>query len=87
MLNTQYQFIWTSGLREEEIYMWKVNGRRTTDDGRQVMAKAHLALSTWSKKGLSHSTEIDKCVRLTENNCLQSIISETNMTSSIYVYK
>jgi hypothetical protein len=22
--------------------MWKVNGRRTTDDGRQVMAKAHI---------------------------------------------
>jgi hypothetical protein len=30
---------------------------------------------------------IDKCIRLTENNCLQSIIPETNMTLSIYVYK
>jgi hypothetical protein len=45
-----------------------------TYDGRQVMAKAHFALSGWSKKCLSHSTEIDKCIGLTENNCLQSII-------------
>jgi hypothetical protein len=28
---------------EEKIKMWKVNGRRTTDAGRQVMAKAHIA--------------------------------------------
>jgi hypothetical protein len=27
---------------EEKIKMWKVNGRKTTDDGRQVMAKAHI---------------------------------------------
>ena len=26
-----------------QIKMWKVNGRRTTDEGRQVMAKAHIA--------------------------------------------
>jgi hypothetical protein len=36
---------------------------------------------------LSHSTEIDKCIGLTENNCLQSMIPEKNMTSSIDVYK
>ena len=30
---------------EEKIKMWKVNGRRTTDDQRQVMAKAHIAFS------------------------------------------
>jgi hypothetical protein len=28
---------------EEKIKMWKVNGRRTTDDGCQVIAKAHFA--------------------------------------------
>jgi hypothetical protein len=28
------------GVSEEKIKMWKVNGR---DDGRQVMAKAHIA--------------------------------------------
>ena len=28
---------------EVKIKMWKANGRWTTDDGRQVMAKAHIA--------------------------------------------
>ena len=28
---------------EEKIKMWKVNERRITDDGRQVIAKAHIA--------------------------------------------
>jgi hypothetical protein len=27
----------------EKIKMWKVNGQQTTDNGRQVMAKAHVA--------------------------------------------
>jgi hypothetical protein len=27
------------GVSEENIKMWKVNGRQTTEDGRQVMAK------------------------------------------------
>ena len=31
------------GVSEEKIKMWKINGRQTTDDGRQVMAKAHIA--------------------------------------------
>jgi len=31
------------GVSEEKIKMWKVNRRQTTDDGRQVMAKAHIA--------------------------------------------
>jgi hypothetical protein len=35
MLPTKFQFIWVS---EEKIKMWKL-----TDDGRQVMAKAHIA--------------------------------------------
>jgi hypothetical protein len=38
--STKFQFIWVS---EEKIKMWKVNGRRTTDDGCQMMAKAHVA--------------------------------------------
>ena len=71
----------------EKIYMWKVNGRRTADDRRQVKAKYHFALARWAKKCWSHSTEIDKCIILTENNYLQSMIPETIMTSGIYVYK
>jgi hypothetical protein len=31
------------GVSEEKIKMWKVNERQTTDDKRQVMAKAHVA--------------------------------------------
>ena len=31
------------GVSEEKIQMWKVNGRQTTDDRCQVMAKAHIA--------------------------------------------
>jgi hypothetical protein len=31
------------GVSEEKIKMWKVNGWQTTDDGCQVMAKAHIA--------------------------------------------
>ena len=39
MLPTKFQFI----VPEEKIKMRKVNGRRTMDDGRQLMAKAHVA--------------------------------------------
>jgi hypothetical protein len=42
MLPIKFQFIWLSGFRGE-IKMWKVNGRWTTNDERQVMAKAHIA--------------------------------------------
>jgi hypothetical protein len=31
------------GVSEKKIKMWKVNGRQMTDDGRQVMTKAHIA--------------------------------------------
>jgi hypothetical protein len=31
------------GVSEKKIKMWKVDGRRMTDDGCQVMAKAHIA--------------------------------------------
>jgi hypothetical protein len=34
--------------------MRKVNGLQTTDDGRQVMAKAHIAFEArWPKKGIN----------------------------------
>jgi hypothetical protein len=34
-------FTWFGwGVSEEKIEMWKVNGRQTTDDGQQVMAKS-----------------------------------------------
>ena len=36
------------GVSEEKIKMWKVNGRQTTYDGRQVMAKAHIAFGNVS---------------------------------------
>ena len=42
MLPTKFQFIWLR-VSEEKIQMWKVNGQQTTDDRRQVMAKAHIA--------------------------------------------
>ena len=32
------------GVSEGKIKMWKVNGRQMTDDGCQVMAKAHFAI-------------------------------------------
>ena len=42
MLPTKFQFIWPSGFRGED-YNVKSNRRWTTDDERQVMAKAHIA--------------------------------------------
>jgi len=30
------------------MFLWKVNGRQTTDYGRQVMAKAHIAFGKMS---------------------------------------
>ena len=36
------------GVSEEKIKMWKVNGRQMTDDGRQVMAKPHIAFGKMS---------------------------------------
>jgi hypothetical protein len=44
---------WPSGFGEEAtlLEMWKVYRRRTTDDGRQVMAIVHMDLwSRWTKK-------------------------------------
>ena len=38
---------------EEKIKMWKVNGQQTKDDGRQVMAKAHLAFGKVSYKNVN----------------------------------
>jgi hypothetical protein len=38
MLPTKFQFIWLRGFREERLKCEKL-----TDDGRQVMAKAHIA--------------------------------------------
>ena len=36
------------GVSEKKIKMWKVNERQTTEDGRQVMAKAHIAFGKMS---------------------------------------
>jgi hypothetical protein len=42
MLPTNFS-LFGKGISEEKIKMWTVIGRRSTDDGRQVMAKAHFA--------------------------------------------
>ena len=42
MLPTKFPFF-GRGVSEEKIKMWKVIGRHTTDDVRQVKAKAHIA--------------------------------------------
>ena len=47
MLPTKFQFIYLR-VSEEKIKMWKVNGRQMMDDGRQVMAKAHIAFGKMS---------------------------------------
>ena len=45
MLHTIFRFIWLRRLQCDQV-----NGLRTTDDGRQVMAKAHIAFG----KGQNH---------------------------------
>ena len=44
-IDASYQIFSSFGITvsEEKIKMWKVNGRQKTDDGCQVMAKAHIA--------------------------------------------
>jgi hypothetical protein len=48
MATTGNSCFWSSfssfgwGFSEEKIKMWKVNGWQTTDDGHQVMVKAHI---------------------------------------------
>jgi hypothetical protein len=42
-IDASYQVSFGWAVSEEKIKMWNVNGRQTTDDGRQVMAKAHIA--------------------------------------------
>jgi hypothetical protein len=54
-----YRFGWE--VSEEKIKMWKVNGRQTTYDGRQVMAKAHIA---------SGKVSLKRCY--TETDCVHS---------------
>jgi len=43
MLPTKFQFIWLSGFRAKDQNV-------TTDDGRQVMAKAHIAFGKVNQK-------------------------------------
>jgi hypothetical protein len=50
-------FAW--GVSEEKIKVWKVNGRQATDDGRQVMAKAHIAFGKMSYKVLSTNYNVN----------------------------
>ena len=42
-IDASYQVSVHLAVSEEKIKMQKVNRRRTTDDGCQVMAKAHIA--------------------------------------------
>jgi hypothetical protein len=64
------------GVSEEKIKIWKVNGRPTTNDGRQVMAKAHIAFGFTEIHILSCNKEKKK----PSGSCLQSYSSE------IYLY-
>ena len=43
MLPTKFHFIWLRGFR-------RLKWEKLTDDGRQVMAKAHIAFGKWAKK-------------------------------------
>jgi hypothetical protein len=45
MLHTKFQFIWLRGFQRRRLKCEKLtdDGQQTTDDGRQVMAKAHVA--------------------------------------------
>jgi hypothetical protein len=47
--------------------MWKVNGRQTTDDGRQVMAKAHIAFGqAVSEEKIFKNLYRDNCILNTD---------------------
>jgi hypothetical protein len=45
MFPTKFQFIWLRGFQSRRLKCEKLtdDGRQTTDDGCQVMAKAHFA--------------------------------------------
>jgi len=42
MLSTKFLSL-GQAVSDEKNQMWQANRRRTTDDGRQVMAKGHMA--------------------------------------------
>jgi hypothetical protein len=49
MLHTIFRFIWLRRLQCDQV-----NELRTTDDGRQVMAKAHIAYCSFLPDPLKH---------------------------------
>ena len=51
---TKFMFIWTAVL-EENIKMWKVNGRRTPSDGKSSHFHWQGELKTWWKKKYSYN--------------------------------
>ena len=69
-IDTSYQ-VSIQLVSEEKIKMCKVNGRQTTDNGRQVMTKAHIAFEArWPKKGinlLSTSVFKDDSMKMLKN--------------------
>ena len=59
MIQTEFGFHWSSTFRGEDF--WK-SLRRTTDDGRQVMAIAHMTLWVrWAKKLLVQTKSCLSC--------------------------
>ena len=62
------------GFQRRRLKCEKVNGRRTTDDGRQVMAKAHVAFGKVSKKGQKRQTNkiLHRQLRLGNTNCTKT---------------
>ena len=69
MLPTKFQFIWLRVFRGEDQ---NVKSKRMTDDGHQVMAKAHIAfLPSFSSFGQAVSEEkIFKNRSIRNKNCL-----------------
>jgi hypothetical protein len=64
---------------EEKIKMCKVNGRQTTDNGRQVMTKARIAFEArWPKKGINLFGRNPRCC-LFYSFLLNSELSESSM--------
>jgi hypothetical protein len=54
--------------RRRLIKMWKVDGWRTTDDGCQVMAKAHIAFGKMSYKKLFNNKYLNILLRHIQAN-------------------
>ena len=80
MIQTKFGFHWSNTFRGEDF--WKslrrtTDGRRTTDDGRQVMAIAHITLWVmWANKNESWVTLFCICfVNLGKASLLRAVLT------------